>query len=160
MKDVQAQVFEVADFHFGCGIAEPGDGSAGEIQGIFVKIEDGLYDIGIEDVGFVFNCGGDAGERGGGVFKQGADGGIDDFGIEKRFVPLDIYKDLAIGVSSDFGYALGAGAVVGAGHAGFTTEGFDGLDDAVVIGGDDDAGGELGKFGAFVNALDHGSTSQ
>ena len=43
LEDVEAEVLEVADFHFGGGIAEPGNGGAGEIQGIFVKIEDGFY---------------------------------------------------------------------------------------------------------------------
>ena len=32
--------------------------------------------------------------------------------------------------------------------------------DAIVIGGDNDAGGKLGKFGAFVDALNHAGTSQ
>jgi len=160
LEDVQAQMFEVADFHFGGGVAEPGDGSAGEVQGIFVKIEDSFYDVRIQDVGFVFYWGGDAGDGGGGVFEKGADGGIDDFGLKERFVALDVHKNLAVDVRGDFGDAFGAGAVLGAGHASFAAEAFDGLDDAVVVGGDDDAGGQLGKFSAFVDALDHGSTSQ
>jgi hypothetical protein len=153
-------VLEVAHFHFGGSVAEPRDGCAGEIEGVFVEVEDGFYDVGIHDVGGRFYWGGDAGDGGGGILEEGADGGVDDFGIEKRFVPLDVYKDLAIGVSGDFSYAFGASAVVGTGHTSFAAEGFDGLDDAVVIGGDDDAGGKLGKLGAFVDALDHGSTSQ
>jgi len=160
LEDVQAQMLEVADFHFGGGIAEPGDGSAGEVEGVFIEVEDSFYDVGIHDVGWSFYGGGDAGDRGGSVFKQGADGGIDDFGIEERFVTLNVDENLAIGVSGNFRNAFGAGTVLGAGHAGFAAESFDGLDDAVVIGGDDDAGGELGKFGAFEDALDHGSTSQ
>jgi hypothetical protein len=160
LKNVKAEVFEVADFHFGSGIAEPGDGGAGEVQGVFVEIEDRFYDIGIQDVGGGFYRGGDAGDGSGSVFEKGTDGGIDDFGIEERFVALDIDKNLAIGVSSDFGYALGASAVVRAGHASFAAEGFDRFDDAVVIGGDYDPGGKLRKFGPFVNALDHRSTSQ
>jgi hypothetical protein len=160
LEDVQAQMLEVADFHFGGGIAEPGDGSAGEVQRVFVEVEDGFYDVGIHDVGWSFYGGGDAGDRGGCVFKKGANSGVDDFGVEERFVTLDIHENLAIGVSGNFRNALGAGAVLGAGHAGFAAESFDGLNDAVVIGGDDDAGGELGEFGAFIDALDHGGTSQ
>ena len=153
-------MFEVADFHFGGSIAEPGDGRAGEIESVFVKIEDRFYDVGIEDIGWGFYGGGHAGDRGGSIFEECADGGVDDFGFEKGFVALDVDENLAIGVSGDFGYALGAGAMLGAGHAGFATESFDGFDDAGVVGGDDDAGGELGKFGAFVDALDHSGTSQ
>ena len=160
LEDVEAEVFEVANFHFGGGIADPGDGGAREVQRVLVEVEDGFYDVGIQNVGLISNGGGDTGDRGGSVFEHGANGGVNDFRIEEGFVALDIYKDLAIDVSGDFRYAFRAGAVFSTGHAGLTTEGFDGFDDAVVIGGDDDAGGELGKFGALVDALDHGSTSQ
>lgn len=160
LEDVEAEVLEMADFYFGGGVAEPGDGSAGEVQGVFVKVEDGFHDVGIHDVGGRFYGRGYGGDGGGRIFENGGDGGVDDFGIEERFVALDVDEDLAIDMSGDFGYAFGAGAVLGAGHAGFAAEGFDGLDDAVVVGGDDDASGEFGKLGAFIDALDHGGTSQ
>ena len=59
----------MADFHFGGGIAEPGDGGAGKIKGVFVEIEDGFYDVGIHDVGGGFYVGGDAGDGGGSIFE-------------------------------------------------------------------------------------------
>jgi hypothetical protein len=150
----------VANFHFGGGIAEPGDGGAGEVQGVFVKVEDGFYDVGIQYVSFIFYGGGHASDGGSCIFEEGADGGVDDFGFEERFVALDVDEDLAIGVSGDLGYAFGAGTMFGAGHARLAAEGFNGFDDAMVIGGDNDAGGKLGKFGAFVDALNHAGTSQ
>ena len=88
-----------------------------------------------------FDWSGDGGDGGRGFLEKGADGGVDNFRIQQRFVALHVDEDLAIDVGGDFGDPLGSGAVVGAGHAGFAAEGFYSFNDALVIGGHDDAGG-------------------
>ena len=80
----------------------------------------------------------DGGDGSGGFLEKCADGGVDYFGVEEGLVALDVDEDLAAGVGGDFGDALGSGAMVGAGHAGFAAEGFYRRDDTVVIGSDDE----------------------
>ena len=149
-------MLHVADFEAALGVANPGDGRAGEVEGVFVEVEDDFDYVGIHDVGGGFDRGGDGGDGGFGVFEEGFDGGVDGGGVEEGLVALDIDEDLACDVGGDFGDALGASAMVGAGHASFAAEGCDGLDNAVVIGGDDDLIDRFGGLGAVVDALNHG----
>jgi hypothetical protein len=50
--------------------------------------------------------------------------------------------------------------MISAGHTCLAPEGPDGVDDALVVGGDQDVVDCLRAFGAFVDALDHGLASQ
>ncbi len=56
---------------------------------------------------------------------------------------------------SDFGDALGSGAMVGAGHTGFAAEAADGVENALIVGGYNYVVDGLSLLGAFVDALDH-----
>ena len=67
--------------------------------------------------------GGHGGDLGWRIFEQGVDGGVDGGGVEQRLVALHVDEDVAFVVGGDLGDALGAGAMVGAGHAGFAAEG-------------------------------------
>ena len=96
----------------------------------------------------------------GGSSSRARDGGVDNLGIQERFVALHVYEDLAIHVGGHFRDALGSGAVVRAGHAGFTAEASTAFNDSVVVGRYDHAGGQFREFGALVNSLDHGSASE
>lgn len=160
LKNVEAEMLEVAGLDGAAGVADPGDGGAGEVKGVVVEIEDGLDDVGIHDIGRNFDGRGDGGDSGGGFLEKRADGRVDNFRVEEGFVALHVDEDLAPGVGCNFCDALGSSAMVGAGHAGFAAEGLHCFNDAVVIGGHDDAGGELGKLGSFVDALNHGSAGE
>src|SRR5882762_4835230 len=63
-------------------------------------------------------------------------------------------------MGGDLGHPFGPGSVVRAGHAGFAAESPDGSNDAVVVGGYDDAVGTFCHFGTLIDALDHGFPSQ
>lgn len=62
-------------------------------------------------------------------------------------------------MDGDFGDAFRAGAMVAASHGGFPAEGSDGGANAVIVGGDEDAGDAAGLARAFDNVLDHGLAS-
>jgi hypothetical protein len=155
LEDVQPEMFPVFHVDFLLGVADPGDRRARKIKAVAFEVENRFHHIGIHDVTGVADGSGDGGDLGGGFFEEGGDGRIDGHRIDQRFIALDVDEDLAFLVRGDFGDAFGAGAVVGAGHAGFAAEGVDGVDDALVVGGDDDVMDGLSLFGALVDALDH-----
>lgn len=159
-ESVQAQVFEMAGLDADGSVTNPGDGGAGEIKGVFVKIEDNFANVGVHDVGGSLDGGGDGGDGGLGFFEEGLDGGIDGGRVEQGFVALHVDKQVSGLVGSDLGDAFGAGAVIGAGHAGLAAEGVDRLEDAVVVGGDDDAVDAMCQLGTFIDALNHGFAGQ
>lgn len=160
LEDVEAEMLQMADLNFAGGVADPGNRRAREIEAIVVEIEDGFYDIGVHDVGGRLDRGGHRGDRGGGLFEKGIDRGVNGRGIEQGLISLDVYEDVALFVGGDFRHALGAGAVVGAGHAGVAAEAFDSFEDAFIVGGDNDAVGASGELRALVDALNHGLASQ
>ena len=156
LEDVQSEMFPVFDVDFLLGVADPRDRRAGKIKTVVFEVEDCFYDIGIHDVAGVADGRSDGGNLGGGFFEERGDRSIDRGWIDERFIALDVYEDVAILVRGHFGDAFGAGAVIATGHAGFATEGSDGVDDALVVGGDYNMMNGLGLPGAFVDALDHG----
>ena len=141
LKDVEAEMFQVADLDFASAVADPRNRGAGKIDTVVVEVEDGLDYIRVHDVGGSFDGSGHCGDCDGRLFEKGTDGSVDGYGIEERFVALDVDEDVALFVGGDFGDALGAGAMVGAGHAGVAAEAFDGFYDAFIVGGDNDAVG-------------------
>ena len=155
LEDVKPQMFPVFDVDFLLGVADPGNRRAGEIEAVAFEIENRFHDVGVHDVPGVADGRGDGGDLGGGLFEEGGDGGVNRSWIDERFVTLNVDEDVACLMRRDFGDAFGACAVVGASHAGFTAEGANGVDDALIVGGDDDVMDRLGLLGALVNALDH-----
>ncbi len=159
-EDVEAEVLQVADFEAAVGVADPGDGGAREIKGVFVEVEYDLNHIGVHDIGGGLDCGSDGADAGFGILEEGFDGGVHGGGVEEGLVALDVDKDVAFYMGGDLCNAFGAGAVVGAGHAGFATKGADGLEDAVVVGGDNHLVDGFCGFGALVDPLNHGLTGE
>ncbi len=160
LENVKSEVFQMADLDFvGC-VANPRDGRARKVEAVVLEVEDGFHDVGVHDVGGSFDGCGDCRYCCGRLFEERVDGGVHGGGIKKRLITLYVDEDVAFFVGGDFGHAFGARAVVGAGHASFAAETFDGFYDAFIVGGDNDAMGARGELGAFVDALNHGLTGQ
>jgi len=155
LEDVEAEVLPVFHVDFLLGVADPRDRRAGEIEAVAFEIENRFHDVGVHDVPGVADGRGDGGDLGGGLFEERGDGSVDGGWVDERFIALDVDEDVACLMRRDFGDAFGAGAVVAAGHAGFAAESANGVDDALVVGGDDDVMDGLGLLGSLVNALDH-----
>jgi hypothetical protein len=138
------------------GLAEVGDGGAGEIEGIAVVVEDDL-DCGRVLV-FFFGANGCGESRHFEVrvFEERGRHLVNHVGMKERLVSLDVDDDFGFEAAGDLRDAVGAGGAVGAGHDGLAAEGLDGAADAVIIGGDDDGGGAFGSGGALPDVLDHG----
>lgn len=153
---VHADVLEVAGGDVLAGVADPGDGSAGEVEAVLFEIEDYFDDVGIHD--FVNLPDGRAGRSDGygGVFLKHFYKGVDGGGIGERFVALNVDVDFGVEMGGDFGDALGAAVMVAAGHHGLAIEILDGFEDALVVGGYDDFIDGLCFADLFVDALDHG----
>src|SRR6202007_1587071 len=75
---------------------------------------------------------------------------------DKRFVTLDIDKNIAGFVGGHLGDALGSGAMVGAGHACLAAEGGNSVEEAFVVGGNNDVMNGLSLLGTLIDVLDHG----
>ncbi len=155
LENVEAEMFQVADLDFAGCVANPRDGCARKVEAIVVEIEDGFHDVGIHDVRGSFDGSGDGGDCRGRLFEKRVYGGVHGSGIEERFVTLYVDEDVAFFMGGDFSDAFSAGAMVGARHASFAAETLDGFYDAFIVGGDNDAMGARGEFGAFVDALNH-----
>ncbi len=157
-KRVDADVLEMARGDALTGVANPGDGRTGKIEGVAVEVGDHFDDVGIHDVfrrGDGDTEGGNLGLISGG--DEGVDDSVDDLGRNERKITLKVDVDVRRGMHGDFSEAIGAGAMLGAGHDDFAVEGFDGGADARVVGGDDDARGTLALLGALVDVLNHGA---
>ena len=146
---------EVAVGGKGAGSATEGDGGAGEVEGVLVVIEDQFYDVGVCDEGGVIEgaTGGDHGE--GCILAKGAGEGVDEGGVEKRFVALNVHDMGGCGaLGGGFGDAVGAGGMVGAGPDGAGADGGAKVCDAVVVGGDDEFIEFPAEGGAFEDVLE------
>jgi hypothetical protein len=101
------------------------------------------------------NDGAGRGDVHGVVVGKGLDYGVDGGGVNQRLVAL--YVDVNVGGDVDgyFGDTVGTSTMVGAGQDSFGAEGGDGVLDALVFGGNYDAG-SAGSFAeALDNVLDH-----
>ena len=156
LENVKPQVLPVFDVDFLLGVADPGDWRARKIKPVAFEIENCFHDVGIHDVAGVPDRSGDGGDLGGRFFEERGYRGIDCSGVDKRFVTLYVYEDVALFVDGHLCDTFCAGAVVGAGHAGFATEGVDGVDNALVVRGYHNVMNGLRLPGAFIHALDHG----
>ena len=82
---------------------------------------------------------------------------VDEGGVDQRLVALDVEN---VGGSGDLGNcfseAVGAGWVVGGGHYSLSTEGFDCLEDPLIIGGDEDVRKIFRPFATLPDVLDEG----
>jgi hypothetical protein len=157
-KCVETDMLEMARGDAFAGVADPGNGRTGKIKSVAVEIGDNFDDVGIHDFFGVSDWHTESGDvdfcASG---DERIDGGIDDFGMNEGKIALDIDVDVRLSVDSDFGEAIGAGAMFGARHNDFAAERFDGVADAIVVGGDDDARSEPALLGALVNVLNHGA---
>src|SRR5271170_6889787 len=126
------------------GVADPGDGGAGEIEGLAVEILDDFDDVGIHYLAGEGDSGTGCGKLDGIVVGHGGGDGVDGAGVYERLVALHVDIDVGGDVGGDFGDAVGSGAVVWSGQNGLGPEGFDGGFDAGICGGDDDARREGG----------------
>ena len=138
------------------GVAHPGDRRARKIKGVGVEIEDGLDDIGIHDVWDVTNWSGDGGDLRGGILEKRSDGGVNGDRIDEGLVALNVDEDIAGFMCRHFGNTLGAGAMVGASHSGFAGKGLHGVNNALIVGGDQDPVDGLRELSLFINSLHHG----
>ena len=86
---------------------------------------------------------------------HGEDGGVDRVRIDERFVALNVHHDVAIFSRRDLGYPVGAGEMVGAGHADAGAEVPCNFEHLIVIRGNDNCGEVPRLGGALVDVLDH-----
>lgn len=155
-EDIEAEMLPVLYVDFLLSVAHPGDGSTGEVERVVIKIEDGFDDVWIHNVAGAPNGSGHGGDLRGGFFEQGTDGNVDGGGINEGLVALDVDENVAGFVSGHFGDSFGSSAMIGARHASLAPEGLDGIDNALVVGGNQNVMNGLGAFGALVDVLDHG----
>src|SRR5208282_5762811 len=139
LENVEAEMLPIIKVNFLLWVAHPGDGSTGKIECVVVEIEHCFDDVRVHNVAGMAGESGHGGDVRGRVFKKRSDGGVDSDGIDQRLVSLNVDEDVAGLVYGHFGDAFGSGAMIGAGHAGFTAERLHGIDDALVVGGDEDA---------------------
>jgi hypothetical protein len=132
-------------------VAAEGDGGAGEVKGVAESVEDELDDVGVGDERGVIERAAGRDHREGGIVAEFTGEGIDEFGIEERFVALNI-NDVSwrMALRGGFGNSIGAGGMIGAGANGAGPDGLAEGGDAVVVSGDN----ELVEFLATRSALE------
>ena len=106
------------------GVANPGDGSAGEVEGLAVEILNDFDDVGVHDFARQGDGRAGSGQLDGVVIGHGGGYGVYGAGVYQGLVALDVDIDVGWDVGGDFGDAVGSGAVVGTGQNGFGAEGF------------------------------------
>ena len=142
-------------------VAAEGDGGAGEVEGVTKSVEDELDDVGIGDERRVIERAAGGDHREGRIVTELAGEGVDEFGIEERFVTLDI-NDVGgrIALCGGFGNSVGAGGVIGAGANGAGANGLAEVGDAVVVCGDDEFVEFLTEGGALEDVLEERFSKQ
>lgn len=121
------------------GIAHEREGRAGEVERVAIHIEDDFDDIGVGDQGRVMNRRGGGDHADAGIALQGEGELVDEGRGDEGFIALDIDDGAVLGEGlGGLGDAVGAAGVVEGGEDGFGAETGGGLDDALVICGDDD----------------------
>jgi hypothetical protein len=133
LEGIETEVLPIGDVELLLGIANPGNGRAGEIEGVVVEVENGFDHVGIHDVCRMSNHGHDGGDLGGRIVEEGAHSGVDGEWVDEGLVALNIDENVPRFVDGDFGDPLGARAVVGAGHAGQPAKGLDGIENPLVV---------------------------
>ena len=156
LENIQAEMLQVAHLNFAYGIPHPRNRRARKIKRIAIEVQHRLHHVGIHDVGGSLDGCGHRANRGCRFLQQGRDGRIHGNGIKKRLIALDVHEDFAFFVGGHFRNALRAGAVIRAGHARFAAEFFNGLHNALVVGGHEDAIRASGQLRLLVHALNHG----
>ena len=84
---------------------------------------------------------------------------IDGFGIDKRFIRLDIYNYVAVLRGSGLGHAVGTGDVIGSRHPDRRAETSRGFENPLVISGNDRARDVPGEGSSLEHVLEHALTS-
>lgn len=90
--------------------------------------------------------------------NHGKDRGIDGFGIDKRFIRLDIYNYVAVLRGSGFGHPVGTGDVVGSRHPDWRAETSRGFVNPIIISGNDRARDIPGQASSLIHVLEHALT--
>ncbi len=150
--DVKTDVFEVGFVD----AAIVRNGAAGEVDGVAGESSDDLDDVGVGDLAGDGDAALEGGHEEGGVVDKGLGGGVDGGGVNEGLVALDVDDDAGVGVGGGFRDAIGAGEVVGARHDDFGAEGSGGIEDALVVGGDEETGKGFCLGGALEDVLEDG----
>ena len=137
-------------------VAGVGDRRTGEEHGIALDIDDDLDRIGIVDTRLVGNAVAAGGHDLLLVGDKGDDHFVDDLGNEQRFVALDIQHIVAMIGADDLGDTVASGHVLGRGHDDLAAERSDRIEDALVVGGDQQVVQQGGQRGDLVDTLHHG----
>ena len=138
--------------HAGVGIADEGQGRAGEVEGISFYIKDDFDDVGVGDLGLVMNGGGRSDHAHLRLTPEDDGQFINEGGRNERLVSLDIDDGAVVWKGTGgLGDAVSAAGVVGRGEDGAGTKSGSSLCDALVIGGDDD----VIHLAAVLAALPH-----
>ena len=156
-KEIGAIAIEpdVAERLQGVGSARVWDGGARKVEGVVLGVEDHFDDVGIVQLGGVLEGGGGGDEVDAGIGGEELGQLIDEGGVDEGFVALNIDEVGGVGkVGRGFGDAVGAGGMLVGGHHHGGSEGFGGLFDAGVIGGNDDGGKLLALPGALEDMLE------
>lgn len=156
LEYVKTEMLPIFDVELLVGVANPGNGRAGEVQGEVVEIENGFDDVGVHHIGGVSNSGGHGGDLGGRFFEERGDGGVNGVGIDEGLVALHIDENIAGFVRGHFGNAFRSGAVIGTGKARLSAKGGDGVHNPLVIRGYQDFVYGKSLFSPVINVLDHG----
>src|ERR1700680_161582 len=156
-KHVESQMLEVLGVDGPAAVAHPGNGRAREIQGVAVKIEDGLHNIGVHDVGGL----GDRHRQSRygylRVFLDGGHRGIDRRGLDQRFVALHVDDDFSVAARQRrLGHPFRAGTMIGAGHDRLTAERLHRVPNPLVIGGHNHARNRGRLPHPLPDSLNHG----
>jgi len=138
----------------GLGIAIEGNGGAGEIEGAAVEGGDDFDGVGVADVA---GGAGDAqgGDLDGGV-GEGAEEGGEMFGLQERFVALDVDVDVCGDLLGGGFDAIGAAGEVGRGHVDGPAVSVAEFGDFGGVGGDDDPVEAGAALGGFEDPGEHG----
>jgi hypothetical protein len=83
------------------------DTRAGEVERVAVLVDDHLHHAG-RLVIFGLRVAIKAAHHDAGVVQQGLHGAVNRFGVQQRFVALNVDINVAVGVAGDFRYAVGA----------------------------------------------------
>ncbi len=144
-------------------VADPGNRGARKIQRVVVEIEDDFDDVGIHDVGGPCDSNRQGRDRDLFVGLDGFDGRVNRGRLDQRLIPLHVHENVVASVDcrcGHFGDALGAGPVFGARHHCFPSKAGHGLQDALIISGDNHAGNSFGEPHARPHPFDHGFSGQ
>ena len=136
-------------------VADERNRRAREIQREPVAIDDDLGHVGIVQLGRIVDATPQRHITSIGSSGKRRDRFVDHAGLDERFVSLDVDDEIAGHVRGDLRQPVRAALVIGRGHARLAAERAHRLEDALVVGRDDDGRDPCRRRGAPVDVLDH-----